>query len=72
MTHLLEQAIAKVSDLAPADQDAIAAMILEELEDEQRWAASFASSQNVLARLAKKVRGEISAGRTREIGIDEL
>ena len=72
MTQLLEEAIAKVNDLAPADQDAIAAMILEELKDEQRWAASFAKSQDALARLAEKVRDEIAAGRTREMGIDEL
>ncbi len=72
MTQLLEQAIAKVTDLAPADQDAIAAMILEELKDEQRWAASFARSQDALARLAGEVRGEIATGRTRDIGIDEF
>ncbi len=34
MTQLLQQAIAKVNDLAPTDQDAIAAIILEELQDE--------------------------------------
>ncbi len=72
MTQLLEQAIAKVNDLAPADQDAIAAIILEELKDEQRWAASFARSQDALARLAEKVRKEIAAGGAREMGIDEL
>ncbi len=72
MTQLLERAIAKVTDLAPADQDAIAAMILDELKDEQRWTASFARSQDALARLAEKVRKEIAAGQTREMGIDEL
>ncbi len=36
MTELLEKAIAKLKTLPPSEQDAIAAMILEELEDEIR------------------------------------
>jgi hypothetical protein len=36
MTELLEKAIAKLKALPPNEQDAIAAMILEELEDEIR------------------------------------
>ena len=67
MTQLLKEAIAKVTDLPPTDQDAIAAMILEELKDEQRWTASFAKSQEALTRLAEKVRGEIARGQVREM-----
>lgn len=36
MTDLLEKAIAKLKSLPASEQDAIAAMILEELEDEAR------------------------------------
>ncbi len=39
MTELLERAIARLKTLPASDQDAIAAMILEELEDELRWDA---------------------------------
>lgn len=72
MTQLLEQALAEVRKLAEPEQDAIAALILEELADERRWEKSFAGSQEQLARLAAKVRDDISAGRVRGVGIDEL
>jgi len=72
MTHQLEQAIAQLSKLSDSDQDAIAALILDELADEQRWQDSFARSQGQLALLAERARREIREGRVRDIGIDEL
>ena len=72
MTQLLEQAFAKVQKLPASEQDAIAAVILEELADEQRWDNAFARSQDQLARLAEKVREDIRAGRVNDIGMDEL
>lgn len=42
MTHLLEKALNEVSKLPPEKQDAIAAMILEELADDERWESAFA------------------------------
>lgn len=51
MTPLLESAIKKVNALDDADQDSIAAIILDELEDERRWGAAFARSQDKLAKL---------------------
>jgi hypothetical protein len=68
MTILLEKAMAEVAKLAPEAQDAIAALILEELDDEQRWDATFAATQPQLAKLAEKVREDIRAGRVRNIG----
>ena len=38
-------------------------MILEELEDEQRWDKASAESQDKLAQIARKVRTDIKAGR---------
>jgi len=72
MTNLLEQAWGEVQKLSAAGQDAIAAIILDELADEQRWADAFARSQDQLARLADGVRAEIRAGKTKDVGIDEL
>lgn len=72
MTALLEQAIAEVHKLPPDDQDAIAALILEELADEQRWTRAFEQSHDALARLAAKVRAEKQAGTVRPFEIDEL
>ncbi len=72
MTKLLEQALTEVGKLSAPAQDAIAALILEELTDEQRWDEAFARSQEPLARLAAKVRDDIRAGRIRSAGVDEL
>ena len=72
MTQLLEKALTEVYKLPPEEQDAIAALILEELEDEQRWDKAFAESQDKLAQLANKVRADIKAGHIRKMGIDEL
>jgi hypothetical protein len=72
MTQLLEEALARVTKLPKKQQDAIAAIILGELEDEERWSAAFAASQEQLSKLARKVRRDIRAGRVRRMGIDEL
>ena len=72
MTEMLEQALAEVRKLGPAEQDAIASLILEELADEGRWQESFARSQDQLSQLAEKARAEIRAGKVRDVGIDEL
>ncbi len=73
MTHLLEQAIAKLQMLPEQEQDTIARMILEDVEDNHRWDAAFAATQDPLARVAQKVRADIAvAGRTHAMGFDEL
>ena len=72
MTQLLQQALEAVKQLAPQKQDAIAAIILEELADEELWDAAFARSEERLAKIADKVRADIAAGRVRNQGIDEL
>ncbi len=63
MTQLLEEALTEVRKLPESEQDAIATLILAELEDERRWQETFARSQDQLARLAAKVREDIQAGR---------
>jgi hypothetical protein len=72
MTQLLEQALNEVQKLPQPEQDAIAALILDELADERRWQESFARSQDQLARLAAKVREDIRAGRIQSGGFDQL
>jgi hypothetical protein len=56
MTQLLEQAMGEVRKLPDAGQDAIAAIILEEIADDRRWDDAFARSQDQLGRLANRVR----------------
>ena len=67
MTKLLEKAMEKVAKLPPSEQDALAAIVLQELESEQRWAASFARSQDKLASLAEEALAEFSAGKTKPL-----
>ena len=72
MTQLLEQAINEARKLSAPEQDAIAALILEELADDRRWDEAFANSQSQLSKLAAKVKRDIADGRVRDGGIDEL
>lgn len=72
MTQLLEKALIAVYKLPPEKQDAIAAVILEELEDNRQWDETFAASQDKLTQLAQKVRADIKAGHVTKMGFDEL
>lgn len=72
MTQLLEQALGEIQKLPEQEQNAMAALILEELADERRWQESFARSQDLLARIAGKVREGIRAGRVKSGGFDQL
>ncbi|MCC5644061.1 hypothetical protein LC607_14100 [Nostoc sp. CHAB 5824] len=72
MTELLEQAIAKLKNLPANEQDAIAAMILAELEDERHWDETFARSPDILAKLAAEAMAEYRAGKTQELDPDTL
>jgi hypothetical protein len=72
MTERLEQVIAQLKTLPTDKQDAIATLILEELEDEQRWDESFARSPDLLASLAAEAMAEYRAGRTQELDPETL
>lgn len=72
MTKLLERAVKKIEALPDREQDAIAALILEELEDETRWDNTFARTQEALARLAAEAMAEDRAGKTEALDPDRL
>ena len=72
MTQLLEKVLTEVYKLSPEKQDAIAAIILEELEDERRWDKAFADSQEILSKLAAKALTEHCSGQTQELDPDQL
>ncbi|WP_149986856.1 hypothetical protein [Microcystis aeruginosa] len=72
MTERLEQAIAQLKTLSTAQQDAIATLILAELEEEQRWDDSFARSPNLLAKLAAEAMAEHRLGKTQELDQETL
>ena len=64
MTKLLEKAFAEASKLPSTEQDAVAALILEEMASERRWAEAFAKSQDKLAALADEALAEDDRGET--------
>jgi len=67
MTELLERAIAKLKTLPAGEQDALAFMILEELEDDLRWDEAFSRSPDTLAQPAASAMAEYHTGKTQEL-----
>ena len=67
MTRLLEKALEQVSRLPESEQDALAAIVLQELASERRWSESFEKSQDQLAKLAEQALAEYKAGRTKPL-----
>lgn len=72
MTKALKKAFEAASRLSDADQDELAAAILEELEADERWEAAFARSQDALERLADEALEEYRADRTEPLDPDAL
>ena len=72
MTVMLERAFARARRLSEKHQDVIAALILEEIEDEARWDAAFASSHDVLEKLAAEAEEEGRQGLTETLDPDAL
>ncbi|TAN97230.1 MAG: hypothetical protein EYR95_12190 [Phormidium sp. SL48-SHIP] len=72
MTELLESAIARLQTLSESEQNAIAAIILEEIEDERRWDESFSRSPDRLAQLAASAMAEYHAGETHPLHPEKL
>lgn len=72
MTKLLEEVLEKTKNLPDSEQDAIASIILEELEDEARWEKKFTGSKDALARLASEAMEEERRGETKELDPDSL
>ena len=64
MTQLLDKALSEIAKLKASEQDAVAALVLEELASEERWSSSFAESQDLLATLAEEALAEHAAGKT--------
>lgn len=72
MTERFKQAVSRASKLPSEQQDAIAALILEEIEDEARWDETFAKSPDLLERLAAEADAEEKRGATEELDPDSL
>jgi hypothetical protein len=72
MTKLFEQAIGRVTQLPEADQDAIARLVLDELESERRWDELLAKSPKKLSELADRAWADHEAGHSELMDPDQL
>ncbi|HLL89352.1 MAG TPA: hypothetical protein VK324_08615 [Tepidisphaeraceae bacterium] len=72
MTKLLEQAVAEAGQLSNEEQDAIARLVLAEIESERRWDELFAKSPEKLQKLADKAWAEHEAGRSEPLDPERL
>jgi hypothetical protein len=74
MSDLMEQAFLKAGQLPASDQEAIASIILQEIESEQRLDELFARPESVqlLSRMADEALAGIQAGRATKLDINEL
>jgi len=69
MTTLLEKAIDRVSVLPAKKQNAIAHLLLAEMDAEAKWDKSFKSSQTELSKLAGDALAEHRKGKTRAMDL---
>ncbi len=67
MTDLLNQAFSAASQLSPAEQDALATLLLAEMASEKRWDEAFQASPSLLEQLAQEAIEEHRAGRTQPL-----
>jgi hypothetical protein len=65
MTGLLEKALRRIESLSPAEQDTIAAQILESIDDDIEWMQQLHQRPELLRRLAKEAVEEHRRGETR-------
>ena len=72
MTKLLEKAFEEASKLPELEQNALAKRLLDELIAEKKWEEAFASSEDVLSRLADEAIEEHEQGRTKPLDIDSI
>lgn len=72
MSQLLERAVAEARKLPALEQDAIAALILDEIEGDRQREEAFARSPGKLTALAARAAEQIRNGQVRVAGFDEL
>jgi hypothetical protein len=64
MNTRLEEAFAQAAQLPPDEQEALAALLLDEIASERLWDQAFAQSQSQIAKLADEALTEFQEGRT--------
>ncbi len=69
MTTLLKKVFDEVSKLPKSEQEAIAALILDEIASEQEWDELFTKSQDKLSQLADEALEEFKKGKTKPLNL---
>ncbi|MDE2475069.1 MAG: hypothetical protein KGO48_08500 [Alphaproteobacteria bacterium] len=64
MNKMLERALAEIEKLPEDEQEAIACVIMDEIDAEKGWEERFARSQDRLADLARRAGDRIAEGKT--------
>ena len=72
MTELLTKAVSEISKLPPREQDAMASLILAEIESEKRWDEQFAKSPDMLGKMADEALKEYLEGKTEPLDPDKI
>jgi hypothetical protein len=68
MSRLMDEALSKVKALSEEEQEAIASLILREIESERHWDGLFAqtASADLLSRMADEALADAKAGQVRK------
>lgn len=72
MTELLTKAISEVSKLPAQEQDALASLILAEIQSEKRWDEQFARSADQLGKMADEALKDYLEGKTEPLDPDKI
>jgi hypothetical protein len=72
MNGTLKEAFEAASQLPEAEQEKLAAVILDELAADERWQAALAGSESALDRLAEEALAEHREGITEPLDPDKL
>ena len=72
MTELLRKAFEEASKLPTQEQDALASVLLEEIDGEQKWDGTLAETQDEMAGLADVALAEHRAGKTETLDPETL
>ena len=64
MNALLKDVLARLDKLSPERQNELAALLLAEMEADERWDAQFAKSQDELETMADEALDEHARGET--------
>lgn len=72
MTTLLKKVFETVSKLPDIEQNKLARWIIEELEADNKWANSFAESEDILEKLSDEALDFDKKGKTNNLNIDQL